>query len=195
MRAETIRRVARDERLARWTGFSWGFAEGLFFFIVPDVYVMFATLFAPRAGAVSWLFSIGGSMAAVGIIFLFTVTWGLDYVSFLVRIPGISDELIERVSRKLAAEGLPYSPLLVFGGVPLKVYAALAFGRGFSLGSVLLWTVFARIARMAPSVALAAATRLIFHRSLDDHTEAWCVSFGCAWLAFYVFYFIRMGWF
>ncbi|HJQ98794.1 MAG TPA: hypothetical protein VJ826_10815 [Candidatus Polarisedimenticolaceae bacterium] len=181
--------------MARWAGFSWGFAEGLFFFIVPDVYVMFATLFAPRAGIVAWLFSIAGSIAAVVVIHLFAVTWGLDYLAFLVRVPGISAGLIEHVRGKLAAEGLPYSPLLVLGGVPLKVYAALAFARGFPLGSVLLWTVFARIARMAPSVALAGATRLAFRRSLDEHPNVWCVVFICAWVAFYVFYFVRMGWF
>ena len=195
MRAEAIRAVARNERLARWVGFSWGFAEGLFFFIVPDVYVMFAILFAPRAGAVAWISSIGGSLAAVGVIYLLTVSWGLDYLGFLVRIPGISGGLIEHVNGKLAAEGLPYSPFLVLGGVPLKVYAALAFARGFSWVSVLSWTVFARIARMAPPVALAAVTRLAFHRSLDGHTKVWCVFFICAWVAFYVVYFIRTGWF
>jgi hypothetical protein len=187
--------MARNERLARWVGFSWGFAEGLFFFIVPDVYVMFAMLFAPRAGVMAWIYSIGGSMAAVSVIHLVAVSWGCDYLSFLVRIPGISGGLIEQVNAKLAAGGLPYSPLLVLGGVPLKVYASLAFARGFSFGSVMLWTVFARIARMAPPVALAGLTRLVLHRSLDGHTKAWCVAFVCAWALFYVFYFIRMGWF
>jgi len=195
MRADAILRIARNERLARWAGFSWGFAEGLFFFIVPDVYVMLATLFAPRAGAIAWMFSIGGSLAAVGVIYLLAVSCGLDYLSFLVRIPGISGGLIEHVNGKLQADGLPYSPLLVLGGVPLKVYAALAFARGSSLASVLSWTVFARVARMAPPVALAGVTRLLFHRSLDGHPRTWCVVFAVAWVAFYVFYFIRMGWF
>ena len=115
MCAEGIQSVARDERLARHTGFWWGLTEGLFFFIVPDVYVSFASLFALRAGALAWLFSIAGSIAAVSVIYLLTAIMGLDYVRFLVWIPGISDGLIERVGQNLATGGLPYTPFLVGG--------------------------------------------------------------------------------
>jgi hypothetical protein len=55
--------------------------------------------------------------------------------------------MIEHVGASLAAEGLPYTPWLVLGGVPLKVYGALAFSLEQSLGSVLLWTLFASCTR------------------------------------------------
>ncbi len=193
MHGEGIQHLARDERLARLAGFWWGFAEGLFFFIVPDVYVSFATLFALRAGATAWLSSIAGSMVAVSVIYLLAVILGLDYLNLLDSIPGISGGLIERVGRKLAAEGLPYTPTLVLGGVPLKVYAGLGFSLGLSLGSVLLWTVFARIVRMAPTFALVAAIRVLLHRRIDARATAWCVLLGGFWLVFYIFYFVRMG--
>ena len=64
MSPERVQRLVRDERVARHGGFWWGFAEGLFFFIVPDVYISLAALFSVRAGAVAWLFSIAGSVAA-----------------------------------------------------------------------------------------------------------------------------------
>jgi hypothetical protein len=193
MRAERILQIARDESLARLVGFLWGLAEGLFFFIVPDVYITFATLFALRAGARAWLASIAGSVVAVSVIYLLAVILGLDYLSFLNWIPGISHGLIERVGRRVAAEGLPYTPLLVLGGVPLKVYAALGFSRGMSLWSMLLWTVYARIARIAPTFALAAAARLLLHRRIDERPIAWCVLLGGCWVAFYVFYFVLMA--
>jgi hypothetical protein len=193
MRAERIERLARDERLALQAGFWWGLAEGLFFFIVPDVYVSFATLFSPRAGAVAWLASIAGSAAAIPVIYLLTATPGLDYLAFLESIPGISGPMIERVGASLAAEGLPYTPLLVSGGVPLKVYGALAFSLELSLGSVLLWTLFARIVRMAPTFVGAAAVRMLFRRRIDAHATAWCTLLGFFWLVFYVFYFVRMS--
>jgi hypothetical protein len=188
-----IQRLARDERLARHAGFWWGFAEGLFFFIVPDVYITFAALFSLRVGAVAWLFSIAGSVVAVAVIYLLTAVLGVDYLSFLESIPGISGPLIARVGQGLAAEGLPYTPLLVLGGVPLKLYAALAFSLSLSLGSVLLWTVFARIVRIAPTFALVTAIRLLFRRHIDARATTWCTLFGIAWFAFYVFYFIRMS--
>jgi hypothetical protein len=188
-----VRRLAQDERLARLAGFWWGLAEGLFFFIVPDVYISFATLFAPRAGAISWIASIAGSIVAVSLIYLISVKLGVEYTDFLLMIPGISETMIERVRQSALEQGLPYSPFLVLGGVPLKVYAGLAFSLGVPLGSVLLWTVFARIVRIAPSFAGAAAMRLLFRRSIDARPAVWCVLLVCFWFLFYVYYFIRMS--
>jgi len=193
MRAERIQGVARDERLARLVGFWWGFAEGLFFFIVPDVYVSFATLFSLRAGAAAWLSSIAGSTAAIVVLYVLIVMLRLDYVSFLASIPGISGALIERVAGRLGAEGLPYTPLLVLGGVPLKPYGGLAFSLGLSLGSVLLWTVFARVVRIAPTFAGAAALRLVFRGPIDARATVWCALLGCFWFVFYIVYFFRIS--
>ncbi|HEU4681537.1 MAG TPA: hypothetical protein VFS51_07325 [Gemmatimonadales bacterium] len=193
MQPERIQRLARDERLARHAGFWWGLAEGLFFFIVPDVYISFATLFALRAGALAWLFSIPGSMIAVTIIYVLMAVLGLDYLAFVDTIPAISHSMIVQVGRSLAAEGLPYTPFLASGGVPLKLYAASAFSLGLSLGSVLVWTVFARIVRIAPTFAAAAAMRVLFGRQIDARPRVWFAGFSLFWLVFYVFYFIRMG--
>src|SRR5688572_5325051 len=130
MRSDQLKRFASDERVARHAGFWWGFAEGTFFFIVPDVYISFAALFSLRAGAVAWVSSIAGSVAAVVVVFMLMATVGPDYLAFLESLPAISRPLVARVSGTLAAEGLPYNPLLVLGGVPLKVYAAVAFSLG-----------------------------------------------------------------
>jgi hypothetical protein len=192
MPPDRIQRLARDERLARHAGFWWGLAEGLFFFIVPDVYISFAALFSLRAAGVAWLFSIAGSVTAVLVIYLLTAAIGLDYLAFLRSVPD-SGPLIGRVKGWLAAEGLPYTPLLVLRGVPLKVYAAVAFSLGLPLGSVLLWTVFARIVRIAPTFAVLAAARLLFRRHLDARPTVWFALLGLFWLAFYVFHFVRIN--
>jgi hypothetical protein len=187
-----IQRLARDERLARHAGFGWGLAEGLFFFIVPDVYISFATLFALRAGAVAWLFSIAGSLTAIPVIYVLTAILRVEYLGFLDTIPGISGALIAQVGASLKTNGLPYTPFLASGGVPLKLYAASAFSLGMSLGSVLVWTVFARIVRIAPTYAVAAGIRVLFGRRIDERPGVWLAGFGFFWLAFYVFYFVRM---
>jgi hypothetical protein len=191
--AERVRQLARDEGLARHAGFWWGFAEGVFFFIVPDVYVSFAALFSLRAGVVAWAASIAGSLAGVATIYMLGVILGLDYVRFLASIPGISTAMLARVGAHLATDGLPYTPLLIAGGVPLKVYAGVAFSLGVGLGPVLVWTVFARIVRIAPTFALVAATRLLFRRAIDTRAIAWCVLLASVWVAFYVVYFIHMS--
>ncbi len=193
MLAQRIRRVAGDERLAAQVGFWWGLAEGTFFFIVPDVYITFAALFSVRAGAVAWLFSIAGSAVAICVIYLLTALLDLDYVRFLASIPGVSGALIERVGIELSVSGLPYTPLLVLGGVPLKVYGALAFSQGLTFGAVLMWTVFARFVRIAPTFAVASGLRALFHRRIDSHAITWCALLGIFWLLFYFFYFAVMS--
>jgi hypothetical protein len=140
----------------------------------------------------AWLSSIAGSAAAILIIRLLTATPGLDYLAFLESIPD-SGPLIGRVRGTLAVEGLPYTPLLVLRGVPLKLYAALAFSHGLSLGSVLLWTVFARSVRIAPTFAVVAAIRLLFRRHLDARPTVWFALLGVFWFVFYVFHFVRIN--
>jgi hypothetical protein len=193
MGTERLRRLASDERVARHAGFWWGLAEGVAFFIVPDVYISAAMLFSYRAGAVAWAASIAGSMLAVVAIRVLTMLPGVDYFGFLDLVPGISEALIERVGSEVRAGGLPYSLLLVLGGVPLKVYAADAFDSGVSLGAVLLWTVFARVVRIAPTVLALAGVRGVFRRWIEQHPGAWLRGLALFWVVFYVFYFRRMG--
>ena len=179
--------------MARTIGFWWGFAEGLFFFIVPDVYITAATLYSIRAGAIAWVSSIAGSLVAVAGIFMLIAGFGVDYPAFLELVPGIYPGLIRNIAQSLTAEGLPYSLFLVSGGVPLKLYVGTATSLGTSFLSILLWTVFARIVRIAPVYALAAAARLLFRRRIDAGPVRWLVALGLLWTGFYVFYFIRMG--
>ncbi|MGH7696460.1 MAG: hypothetical protein ACRENH_15850 [Gemmatimonadaceae bacterium] len=193
MQPDRIARLARDERLARYAGFPWGLAEGLAFFIVPDVYITFATLFSTRAGIIAWAWSLVGSLVAVLVIWMLVTMFGGGYVAFLQNVPGISIGLLQQTSVKLAADGLPMTPFLVLGGVPLKVYASLAFTLGISLGTALLWTVFARLVRIAPVFLFVAGVRWLFRKHVDDHPGLWFMLFVFAWGAFYTFYFIQMS--
>jgi hypothetical protein len=192
-RGASLQRLATNERVARYVGFWWGFAEGIFFFIVPDVYITFAALFSLRAACFAWLTSIAGSMVAVALLYACMTFLHIDYLAFLVLIPGISSHLLQRVGDALASNGLPYTPLLILAGVPLKVFAALALSSGLSLGTVLLWTAFARFVRIAPTVALFAVMRLLLGRRIDANPAGSSVALGLSWLAFYTFYFVHMS--
>ena len=146
-----------------------------------------------RSGALAWLASIAGSAVAVSIISVLARIPGLDYLKFLESVPGISAALVERVSKTLSTEGLPFTPLLALGGVPLKVYAGTAFSLGLSVGTVLLWTVFARVVRIAPTFLFVAAMRRLFGRSIDARPVLWGALVVLFWLVFYVFYFVLMS--
>lgn len=157
------------------------------------MYISFATLFSPGSGAVAWFASIAGSVVAVSILSLLTRIRGVDYQTFLEGIPGISALLVDRVSETVSAGGLPFDPLLALGGVPLKVYAGVAFSLGIPVGTVLLWTVFARVVRIAPTYLFAAAVRRLFRRSIDARPAVWGALVAIFWLVFYVLYFIVMS--
>lgn len=193
MDGPSLIRVASDLRLARRVGFGWGFAEGLFFFIVPDVFVSFATLFSFRAGVAAWMASIAGSVVAVFLLYLLMVAGGQDYAAFLVALPGISTELVSRLFGEIGAQGLPYTPLFMLSGVPLKVWAAGAFANGFPLGAVLLWTVFARVVRIAPTILGVRLARRLGPTRPEAHPVGWCAALAAFWVVFYAVYFVRMS--
>lgn len=58
---------------------------------------------------------------------------------------------------------------------------------------MLLWTVFARLVRIAPTVAAFAVIHILWRRRIEAQPWAWTVTLGLFWLAFYTFYFIRMS--
>jgi hypothetical protein len=192
MLAEHLSRLAADRRLAKHAGFWWGFAEGVLFFVVPDAYISLATLFSIGAGAIAWAWSILGSLAAVTVIY-FNIRLGFDYLALLDAIPGISPAMIARVTRELSTAGLPWTPLLVAGGVPLKVYGGVAFSLGLPYLAVMGWTVFARVVRIAPTFIVAGVLRLLLARRIDRHATLWLVLLVAFWVVFYLFYFRMMG--
>ena len=108
MSADRIRRLAANDRLARHAGFWWGLAEGVVFFIVPDLYISFAALFSLRAGAIAWGASIVGSLVAILAIRELIMVPGVNYLAFLESLPGISGALIERVAATLETAGMSY---------------------------------------------------------------------------------------
>jgi hypothetical protein len=52
--------------------------------------------------------------------------------------------------------------------------------------------VFARIVRIAPTFAVAAGIRVLFGRQIDARPGVWFAGLCLFWLAFYIFYFVRM---
>jgi hypothetical protein len=175
-------------------GFLWGLAEGTFFFIVPDVFLTLLVPWSLRATLLAWAGSILGSLLAVLLLFLAMAADPWDLVGLITALPGISPHLLGSVSDALALHGLPWSPGLVAGGVPLKVYAVAAAGLGVPLATMLPWTLFARVVRIAPVLLLALVAARLAGDGPRRHPHRWCGGVLLAWACFYVFYFQRMGW-
>ncbi|MFT7620163.1 MAG: hypothetical protein ACI97A_003820 [Planctomycetota bacterium] len=173
-------------------GFLWGLAEGKFFFIVPDVFLGFMAMRSVRAAAWAWAASIAGSLVAIIVIHLCMDWLGLNYIEFITHLPGISESLLASVHETISSQGLPYTSLLVLTGIPLKVLGASAFGLGQTLGSVLLWTVFARVVRIAPAFVVFGGLSHLFRAKIEAQPRCWFIGVSIVWVLFYVFYFAPM---
>ena len=193
MKGEPVRHFFSDRKNAKVIGFCWGLAEGIFFFLVPDVYISFATLFSKRTGLLAWIYSILGSLVSVAVVYILVSYAQASYISFLAYVPGISTGLISHAEQLIATRGLPYTPLLVLGGIPLKVYTTTALSAGISFSSVLVWALFARVVRIGPTFLLFILIRSIFRKHIDAHPLGWTIVLGLSWVVFYTWYFIAIG--
>lgn len=176
-------------------GFSWGLIEGLFFFIVPDVYILFVTLFSGgKNGLKSWTYSIMGSIVSVIIFAVVIIVYSPSFIlNTLTQIPGISHELNNQALMDIEKSGLPYTPFLVLSGIPLKVYTLTSFMVGHSLFAVLVWTIFAQIVRIAPGYFIALLLRKFAGKSIDRNPLSRITIYVVLWIIFYIFYFNKLG--
>ncbi|KEF43266.1 MAG: hypothetical protein ER33_00545 [Cyanobium sp. CACIAM 14] len=174
--------------------FGWGLAEGTLFFIVPDVFLTLLALGPLGPLLLAWAGSILGSLAAVLLLFRWMAADPGAVLNLIEALPGISPEMIASVTAAMAHHGLPWSPLLVTGGIPLKVYAVAAAGLQLPLASVLPWTLFARVVRIGPVLLLALAVKRLAGQSVRRHPRRWFWGVILAWTGFYMIYFQRMGW-
>jgi hypothetical protein len=175
-------------------GFLWGLAEGTLFFIVPDVFLTLLALHSLRAVLLAWAGSILGSLAAVLLLFRWMAIDPGGLLGLITALPGISPAMVGSVTDGLALHGLPLSPWLVAGGIPLKLYAVAAAGLDLSLGTVLPWTLFARVVRIAPVLLLALLVKRLAGEAPRSHPRRWFWVVVLIWAGFYGIYFRRMGW-
>ena len=187
--AKKLQSLAKNNRAAKIIGFVWGYAEGGIFFLVPDIYITFATLFSFKSGYRAWGYSIAGSTLAVLTIYAVMGYTSIPYFEVLANTPGISSEMISGVTNELKRQGVPYTPLLIVGGIPLKVYSASAFALGFPLLNVLAWTLFSRIVRIAPVFFLVAAVSRLLKRRIENRPALFLGVLSLAWILFYAYYF------
>jgi hypothetical protein len=175
-------------------GFLWGLLEGTFFFIVPDVFLTLLVPWSVRAALLAWAASMLGSLLAVRLLFGWMALDPGGLVALITALPGISLAMVQSVADSMALDGLPWSLGLVAAGIPLKVYAVAAASVKVPLGTMLPWTLFARVVRIAPVLLLALAVKTLAGEDPRRHPHRWFWGVLLAWAGFYWFYFQRMGW-
>jgi hypothetical protein len=107
-------------------------------------------------------------------------------------VPAIPSSMFEDVGRSLAAHGGAAMLIAPFSGIPYKVYAVEMSLDGWSLPSLLGWTLLGRSLRLGPvAAALGAAGWLA--RRIGVPARAQVALYAAGWSALYAAYWWRTG--
>ena len=166
-------------------GFLWGFLEGIFLFVVPEVIIGFVALFNWKKGIYASLSSIAGSLASAIVMYVLTAYYGLKMNLFLMKVPGISEKMISYASATLLRDG-PVALLLgPLSGVPYKIYSVQSALLHVPLLEFLLYSIPARVERILPITLVAVTVGLIFRNNLRQNAKAWTIIYATFWTLIY----------
>lgn len=180
----------------RWwdlPAFTWGFAEGTFFFLVPDIWLSYLTLSSPKRAFAASVPTLLGALAGGAV----TYAWGKrlpeeESRRLLASLPAISTSMVDTVEAELTG-GLPAMVLGPLRGRPYKIYARTAGMRGDGVLPFLLWSIPARLPRFllvtgGAALAVRHGRRRFGHRPWLEK-----LTFALAWTAFYAWFFSAVG--
>lgn len=171
--------------------FVWSLAEGLFFFIVPDVYVGIASVFVPKTMARNLVISIAGSLVSALIIRGLVVSH-VAGEQLLLLVPGISVGMIDDVRAQFMQFGtiaVTYGPL---SGIPYKIFSAEAALLQLPLLPYLFWSIISRLTRLLPVALVGFVIGTFFKQKIQRYWTGVFAAYAMLWIVVYVFYFTNV---
>ena len=182
-----------SSRGAQVIAFAWGFAEATLFFLVPDVFVTLIAIRALKPALRATLLALAGALAGGAIMYAFGLEAPGSARVFLDYVPGISSELVARVERQVGDGGLLAVLLGPAKGIPYKIYAVEWGARGGDLVTFLLISIPARYARFVLTAIGARFMARVLAPLTGRRTKVEVLLYAFFWVAFYSFYFARLG--
>lgn len=168
---------------------AWGFAEATFFFLVPDVLLTGIAVLDWRLALLGCLASLAGALAGGALMYHAGRTSDRAQ-GFLLRVPGISAPMLERVRGEVASRGFGSVLLGPLSGTPYKIYAVEAGRQRLSFAGFMLISVPARLLRFVAVTGLAAG---LAHGVFPGSPERLKLAVWLAcWCLFYLWYFRAM---
>ncbi len=154
--------------LALLLGAVWGFLEGTWFFLVPDVLLSYLAIVSLRRALVASLGVVLGAMAAACVLYgLLSLDRGNASVRiqrFWSALPGFRATMTVRASGYLEADGARGLLSGPQSGLPYRVFVVEAHQLGIPLSGILLWTPPARLERILLLPFLVAGMRVAIGR-------------------------------
>lgn len=134
----------------------WGFAEAIFFPIIPDVGLGLLALVVPRRALPLFAALVVGALLGTVVLYALALALPDAVQAMLLALPGINQPMLDAASQTVS-QGNPGSIALVGPGTPLKVYTyAWAIGPATPI-ALAVGVVLNRITRIAPGLLLLVA--------------------------------------
>lgn len=168
----------------------WGFAEGTFFFVVPDVWTSWVALRRPKRALATTASALAGALLGGGVIHRWAARTPPDRSrSAMVRVPGIPGGMVDHVEGDVAANG---DRVLVLGplrGTPYKLYARASGLHGHRLLPFLGWSIPGRWPRFLLVTGGAAGAAALRRRALPELPQrVESAVFLAGWALFYAIF-------
>lgn len=173
------------------TGFLWGFAEGTFFFIVPDVLISLVAIFSLRNFLLCAGTALLGSLLA-GITVYYAVIHFADITSSLLHlVPFMPETMFETVRHGYEQQGVWTLVNGPVNGIPYKIYASLA-PEFVAILPFVLASIPVRLGRFIVVGGFAFLVGALWRRYRKDFPARLVVAHAVMWFLFYAFYWFEM---
>jgi membrane protein YqaA with SNARE-associated domain len=173
--------------IALWAAFAWGFAEGSFFFVVPDVLLTLVALFSARDGFLACAATLAGELIAGALLYALAARHPAALRRFVDRVPFVRPFMWPHVRddfEKLGWLAIRKGPMR---GIPYKLYAVEA-PRHLSASVFLLASIPGRLERFLLLTAVASLPGWAFHNWIHRHPAIAIAIHLSLWTAFYARY-------
>ncbi|MEO8377123.1 MAG: hypothetical protein ABI579_05570 [Candidatus Sumerlaeota bacterium] len=176
-----------------WLAFAWGFAEGTLFFLIPDIIITFAALFAPKKSVWHLSAVLVGSLIGGSIMYC----WGVQNLIGAKRavdaVPFVPSPMLDKVDGDYSENGVIAMLHGPASGIPYKVYAILAPHHQIGFPKFLLMSIPARLERLVITWLLFGAFGLAFRKLWESKPVVGISIHAIYWIAIYTFYWMKVG--
>ena len=176
----------------RAISFVWGFAEGTFFFLVPDIWLSRIVLKDKKEAYINIVFTVLGALLGGTALYILAMAH-FDHMKLgLTYVPAVNGDMVEQVGVQIQGSGL-WAALLagIASGVPYKIYASWAGHLELSFAAFLGASICIRALRFT-LVTGAAQLAAFLLRNVVSTPKLYLIH-AASWIIFYVFYFTKFG--
>jgi len=174
-----------------WPGialaFLWGLAEGTLFFVVPDVLLSLAAMFAPRRALRHVAAATAGAVVAGAIMFSWSEMAPMRARGVVLAVPFVRASMFNTVGEGYFRDGtwaVFKGPAL---GIPYKIYAIEA-PRYVKKLPFLAASIPARVWRFVAVWLLFAVGGVVLRKAMPVRAQVLAAVHALVWIAFYAYY-------